>query len=357
MRKGFTLIELLAVIVILAIIAIIAIPIILGIIKDTKEEANKRSVEMYAKSVENAIMKYQLGGKKISEGYYASSSDGKLITNITEGININVEYEGNPIKCDIIKFNKNNIMIGNQEEDKENYWNRFLNTDVPSNSIVSLSFLDYIKIPEGYKSKDCSKKQDKSVICWWTKNKESGYYDMYVGAEGGVIAPKDSSYLFKNLGYFYSIPYEYRIKTLDLTNFDTTLVEIIGCFFSNIYSFDTLNLGNNFNTSNVKNMKSMFYNLDNLKTLDLGEKFDTSKVTDMSYMFSSVGYYSITNLDLGEKFDTSKVTDMSYMFNKFASTAPLKTFNLGEKFDTSKVTDMSYMFNDSFSSLPKLELI
>ena len=60
---AFTLIELLAVIVILAIIALIATPIILGIIKDTKEESNKRSVEMYAKAVENAITKYQLDGK------------------------------------------------------------------------------------------------------------------------------------------------------------------------------------------------------------------------------------------------------------------------------------------------------
>ena len=44
-NKGFTLIELLAVIVILAIIALIATPIILGIIKDTKKEADKRSAE------------------------------------------------------------------------------------------------------------------------------------------------------------------------------------------------------------------------------------------------------------------------------------------------------------------------
>ena len=44
MKRGFTLIELLAVIVILAIIALIAIPIILNIIKDTKEKAFKESI-------------------------------------------------------------------------------------------------------------------------------------------------------------------------------------------------------------------------------------------------------------------------------------------------------------------------
>ena len=58
--KGFTLIELLAVIVILAIIALIAVPIILGIINNAREESNKRSVELYANSVRNAIATYQL---------------------------------------------------------------------------------------------------------------------------------------------------------------------------------------------------------------------------------------------------------------------------------------------------------
>lgn len=53
-NKGFTLMELLAVIVILAIIALIATPIILGIIDDTKEDANERSVELYASSIKNS---------------------------------------------------------------------------------------------------------------------------------------------------------------------------------------------------------------------------------------------------------------------------------------------------------------
>lgn len=43
-RKGFTLIELLAVIVILAIIALISTPVILNVIEDSREKANKNSV-------------------------------------------------------------------------------------------------------------------------------------------------------------------------------------------------------------------------------------------------------------------------------------------------------------------------
>ena len=55
MKKGFTLIELLAVIVILAIIALIATPIVLNIINDSKENSNKRSIELYGKAVEQAV--------------------------------------------------------------------------------------------------------------------------------------------------------------------------------------------------------------------------------------------------------------------------------------------------------------
>ena len=62
LNKGFTLIELLAVIVILAIIALIATPIILGIIKDSKEESNNRSAELYIDAVEQAIVRNNLNG-------------------------------------------------------------------------------------------------------------------------------------------------------------------------------------------------------------------------------------------------------------------------------------------------------
>jgi prepilin-type N-terminal cleavage/methylation domain-containing protein len=53
-EKAFTLIELLAVIVILAIIALIATPIILGIIKDARENSKKRSAELVYTGVEYA---------------------------------------------------------------------------------------------------------------------------------------------------------------------------------------------------------------------------------------------------------------------------------------------------------------
>ena len=86
-KKGFTLIELLAVIVILAIIALIATPIILNIINDSKEESNKRSVELYGKAVEQAIAKSQLNGTEILAGDLSSTF---LET---------VQYSGSEVTC------------------------------------------------------------------------------------------------------------------------------------------------------------------------------------------------------------------------------------------------------------------
>ena len=83
-------IELLAVIVILAIIALIATPIILGIINDAREEANKRSVALYASAIKNGIASHQLTKGEVKAGTYTK-----------ENLPFNVEYDGNVI-CESI---------------------------------------------------------------------------------------------------------------------------------------------------------------------------------------------------------------------------------------------------------------
>ena len=93
-EKGFTLIELLAVIVILAIIALIATPIVLNIIKESEEESNKRSVEMYAKAIKNANTSKQLDG--------SFGITGKFETSTLED-KLKVEYEGNVV-CEVIEI-------------------------------------------------------------------------------------------------------------------------------------------------------------------------------------------------------------------------------------------------------------
>ncbi len=95
MKKGFTLIELLAVIVILAIIALIATPIILNIISDSSDASNKRSIELYAKAIENAISDYML------------NNEGSIPTKewISNSANIDPYYNGNRVVCDTQEIN------------------------------------------------------------------------------------------------------------------------------------------------------------------------------------------------------------------------------------------------------------
>ena len=84
---GFTLIELLAVIIILAIIVVIATPIINNVIEDSKESANQRSIEGYAKAIKNE--------------YYNQQATG-IIPVIDEEFLSKVDTSGNEITCDSV---------------------------------------------------------------------------------------------------------------------------------------------------------------------------------------------------------------------------------------------------------------
>lgn len=91
MKKGFTLIELIAVIVILSILSLILTPVVLNIVSNTRESANKRSVDAYGRSIELAIYSYILENKK----------DPTSIDDLT------VEYTGNKVDCDQTVINDN----------------------------------------------------------------------------------------------------------------------------------------------------------------------------------------------------------------------------------------------------------
>lgn len=137
-----------------------------------------------------------------------------------------------------------------------------------------------------------------------------------------------------NMDYFTQ-PCRDKLKTIDLSNFDTSQVtSMYEAFYQ--CEVESLNISN-LDTSKVTNMSQMFNGCSNLTSLDLSN-FDTSKVTNMFLMFS--GCYNLTSLDVSN-FDTSKVTNMISMF--------LGTWNLTSldisNFDTSNVVDMHYMFD------------
>ena len=136
------------------------------------------------------------------------------------------------------------------------------------------------------------------------------------------------------------------LKSLDLSNFDTSMVTNMNGMFSGCSGLTSLDVSN-FNTSKVTSTGSMFWGCSTLTSLDLSG-WDTSIVTNMNYMFQNCS--ALTTLDLSN-FDTSEVTSMGYMF---AGCRALKSLDVSN-FDTSKVTSMDDMFNGC-SALKSLDL-
>ena len=92
-NKGFTLIELLAVIVILAIIALIATPVVLNIIKVSKNSSIERSAELYLDQVKNEIARYNMihPSSNFNPRECIVQSDDSLMC---DGTSLNIEING-----------------------------------------------------------------------------------------------------------------------------------------------------------------------------------------------------------------------------------------------------------------------
>ena len=226
---------------------------------------------------------------------------------------------------------------------------------------------------------------EKGKYLGWYEQNENGYYDVTIAGEGEIVANRNSSYLFANIGYGITdtnvevtiTGLEYldtglvnntnymfnacKATELDVTNFDTKNVIVMWYMFNNCSNIEELDLSkfntekvnmmanmfsgctklksmniNSFITSNVTNMSAMFSDCNNLRNLNISS-FDTRKVTNMSRMFN--GCSSLTNLDVSS-FNTSNVTSMDGMFRSCKSLTELDLNN----FDTSNVTSMSDMF-------------
>lgn len=173
-------------------------------------------------------------------------------------------------------------------------------------------------------------------------------YPIYVVVNGGEVefhTPADK--FMANADCMYMFNGKSSLRTIDLTNVDTSEVTTMESMFDGCESLTSLTFGDSFNTSNVTRMYRMFSDCSSLTELDLSG-FDTSNVTSMSAMFSDCSL--LEEIDLSG-FDTSKVTAMDDMFRNCES---LKALDLSG-FDTSNVTYMSKMFS-SCSSLTELDL-
>ena len=126
-----------------------------------------------------------------------------------------------------------------------------------------------------------------------------------------------------------------KLKWLDISNFNTYIVNDFRQLFGYCGALTSLNLSN-FNTSKATNIGSMFSGCSGLTSLDVSN-FKTSQVTNMDYMFSECS--GLTSLDLSN-WDTSKVELMNDMFSKCRKIAELDLSN----WDMSKVINTGRMF-------------
>ena len=166
----------------------------------------------------------------------------------------------------------------------------------------SITFMDSIS-QEAAGKWDVSEKRDGSVMAWLKKDGEWGRkgYELYIGAEGGVRAARNSQGLFMNCAAAERIFFG--------GNFDTAQVTNMKHMFSFCRSLTELDVSS-FDTAHVRIWRAMFSGCGRLKELDVSG-FDTSQVTRMADMFARC--VSLTRLDVSG-FDTSRTEDMSVCF-------------------------------------------
>ena len=177
---------------------------------------------------------------------------------------------------------------------------------------------------------------DADTFVWLDKNADNTLY--YYSEANKILLNRDSS------GMFWTIE---EVTDIDVSTFDTSIVENMYDMFSNTHNLISLDLSN-FDTRNVTIMKDMFYNTYKLKTVNLSS-FDTQNVTDMRGMFKDS--HTLQSLDLSN-FNTLKVTSMTEMFSGASALVSLDLSN----FNTSNVTDMTSMFAKT-ANLKNLNLV
>ena len=191
----------------------------------------------------------------------------------------------------------------------DSYTLKDFHTDYYKENIISATFLDNNYVPSNaVESWDVSEDGKGGVMAWVIQNSEDNTkFDLYIGANGGVVANEDSLHLFS--------------------------------YFANLIEIE---FNDNFDTSNAVDMSAMFYNCKSLVELDLSS-FNTSKVTNFSALLSMYNYQnasSLTKVDLSG-WDTRNVVDMRDMFAYNINLVEIVGI---EDFNTGNVTSMHGVF-------------
>lgn len=198
-----------------------------------------------------------------------------------------------------------------------------LEPELKDSRIISITFMN----KKNAKGTDVSARRDGSVVAWLKDHPGTDAKDLYIAANGKVIAPRDCSRLFEQFAGVQEIKFNNCFDTSEVTNMRN--------MFAYCVSLSKLDLSS-FRTKNVTDMSGMFTKCMALQRLNVSS-FDTSSVTDMSFMFYHCTH--LKKLDV-RNFNTEKVRDMSAMFETCYTLESLDLSN----FHTRKDMDYGFMF-------------
>ena len=128
-----------------------------------------------------------------------------------------------------------------------------------------------------------------------------------------------------------------NLKSIDLSNFDTSNVTDMEEMFTLCKNLENIDLSN-FDTSNVTHMEKMFLFCENLTSIDLSSSLNSKNLKSID----------ISNLDKQLKdinistFNTERVKNMYCMFSNCIN---LKSITFSSSFKTENVTDMKGMIS------------
>ena len=239
-----------------------------------------------------------------------------------------IDKSGNPGYLTNIKESgnvneKNRLMLADSNSES------YLDSGVTKDKIESIAFKLGEVPSQGIISKfDASEKQDGSITGYYTDEDGNSMYELTFISTKQIYANIDSKNLFSYLT---------NLKSIDLSNFDTSDVTNMNGMFMGCSSLTSIDV-NNFNTSKVTDMAFMFDFCISLQSIDLSN-FDTNKVTNMEVMFESC--QSLESLNISE-FNTSNVTNMYAMFYNCSSLTNIDV----SKWNTNNVTNMYAMFGE-----------
>ena len=233
-------------------------------------------------------------------------------------------------------MNKENLTVCQNEDiiNNENalydccsYWDYYFGKlrCVPDN-YITIKFKNEVKYPYGFGFIIDQSQNEYRTEIYFVK-----YDNVRYGLSESLIIPKDkevkiafNSELTSATKFFYDYldPNVEHIVSIDLSNFNSSLLESAESMFYGCTSLESIDL-TNFNASLLTNIKNMFFHCDSLKIIDLSD-FNSSSLTNINRLFcgcTSLEYLNLKGLDL------AKIEDASYMFYNVKN---LKFINLYE---------------------------